>query len=389
MHDPDPLYGARITQLTSQPFTSYNVYCEELYTSSDGGRIGFMRFPRGYGRGGHELWICDLATWRVRFVGYVSYALCTSNLFSDWLYYTAPAEGLETAYIPQGIHDLDKPEQFLEYGGPHRLFRVNLRTLEQEHIFSFEKCPPPTSCTISPDGRYFVSITRLRDQRYGLYRVDLRQGTWELFHEHDDILNPHLQFEPGAGKTIMVQHNRGCEVDRDGRTIKLVGDEGATLYLVNPDDGTVHRLPVGKPLTEQATGHECWIARTGRILLSTPHSSGGALLEVGPGDDRARTIVIGHRFCHVSASQDGRFFVVDQMGSVGYGRIWVGSLSTGRYLPLCESHTRRGPYCSEPFPYMTPDCRYVIFNSNATGIGQVHAAEIPAGFLDALEHSHS
>ena len=33
---------------------------------------------------------------------------------------------------------------------------------------------------------------------------------------------------------------------------------------------------------------------------------------------------------------------------------------------------------------MTSDNRHVIFNSDYTGLGQVWAAEIPNGFLDAL-----
>jgi hypothetical protein len=33
---------------------------------------------------------------------------------------------------------------------------------------------------------------------------------------------------------------------------------------------------------------------------------------------------------------------------------------------------------------MTPDNRYVIYNSIVTGVGQVYAARVPDGFLDAL-----
>jgi len=40
---------------------------------------------------------------------------------------------------------------------------------------------------------------------------------------------------------------------------------------------------------------------------------------------------------------------------------------------------------SHPHAYMTPDNRFVIFNSDRTGLCQLWGAEIPAGFLEALD----
>lgn len=382
----DALAGVNITQLTSGTCTSHNVYCEERYTSSDGSRIAFMRFPRGYNCGGHELWVADLISRQVAYVGLAAYPLCTSNLYDDWLYYAAPPAKAPPDYVSLGIYNLDQPDRFVENGGPQRLMRVNLRTLETQECFQFERCPPPMSCTISPDGATFVSVTRLSERRYGLYRVDLNQGTWDVFHEHDDIHNPHLQFEPGEGRQLLVQNNRGAERDARGNILRSTGEQGATLYVLDMPTGRKIPLPVGKPDTGFVTGHECWIGRTGRILLSTADSDGWRLLDVAPGETRARVLTMGYCFNHVSASTDGRFFAVDQFGEHGFGRVWIGCLATGRFLPLCESHTSRGPYCAEPFPYITPDLRHVIYNSNKTGIVQVYAAELPPRFLDALAH---
>lgn len=384
----DGLCGARITQLTSSAFTSHNIYCEERYTSTDGTRIAFMRFPKGYGQGGHELWVCDLTTNHVALVGPVAYPLCSSSLFNDWLYYSAPPEGAEETYAPSWIGTLDDARADVATAGPERLMRLNLKSLEMEQLFIFDECPPPHSMAVSADGRYFVSILSLGGGTFGLYRVDLESKTWEVFHEQEDICNPHLQFDPRGGYDLMVQKNRGSEVDESGQIVRWTGDEGAVLYVIDAEAGGEPRfLPVGRPRTEWITGHECWIGNTGSILLTVDGPTGNSLLRAIPGEGDFDTIANGTRFNHVSASVDGRFFILDQYGDIGYGRVWVGSFKSGRYLPLCESNTGMGPYCCEPFPYMIPDNRWVIFNSNTTGIGQVYAVAIPEGFLEELAHT--
>ena len=43
------------------------------------------------------------------------------------------------------------------------------------------------------------------------------------------------------------------------------------------------------------------------------------------------------------------------------------------------------PQYTHPHPYFTPDCRWVIFNSDRTGIPQIYAARVPGGLLESLE----
>lgn len=91
----------------------------------------------------------------------------------------------------------------------------------------------------------------------------------------------------------------------------------------------------------------------------------------------------GLGFGHISASVDGRYFVVDDFAN---GRVYVGSIATGRLLPLCDTGSSCGsPQYTHPHPYMTPGNRHVVFNSDRTGLGQVWAAEVPPGFLEALD----
>jgi hypothetical protein len=254
--------------------------------------------------------------------------------------------------------------------------RLNLRTLEADDVFTFGECPVPGASTISPDERTFVSSTHLHDNVYALYKVDLARGTWEFFHEEKDISNTHVQFEPVHGRDLLVQQNRGAVIRPQGGYEKLTGDEGATLYVVDIDGKNQRFLPVGKPLTGAVDGHQCWIGRTGKVLavVEDPLEIGGQCI-MTPGDTKARRIMPGFAFIHVSVSSDGRLVAADHGGN---HYVYLGSLETGKVVHLCDAAaTRGGPHYTQEEPYVTPDNRHVIFNSNRTGIAQLYAAEIP------------
>lgn len=354
---PDAHVGAQITQFTSQPVISQNIYCEERYTSADGSRFAFLRTPFG---GPSQLWVCDIPAGRVaRLADGVTGAI-SSNIFQDTLYFARVLEN-----------------------GKQALACVDLNSLEQTDLLTFEDSPKPGSCCISPDGRTLISGMRVRDDIYGIYRVNLADGSWEVFHEYKDILNPHLQFEPSEGKEIMVQWNRGGSLDEFGNIIRLVGEEGATLYVIDADGGNFRQLPVGKPYTAPVTGHECWVGRTKKVLLTTANGpKEGRLFLATPGEDEARLVCRGYALNHISASADGRFFVGDDSGT---GRLYLGSLETGKTRAIGESGASGGrPQYSHAHPYLTPDNRFVIYNSDQTGIAQVCGAAVPDGFLESL-----
>ena len=357
---PDPNVGAELFQLTSAALVSNNIYCEQRYGTTDGTRIALLRSPLG--RSPEDLWVCDLRTHKVGRVCGNVYGHPPAGLFTDNLFCIRSRNGDE-----------------------RMLTRVNLQTLEMDDVFDLRDCPRwryPVG-TISPDERTFVSNLRIRDEVYGLYRIDLGKGEWEIFHEHQDICNPHPQFEPSDGKQILVQLNRGCELDEAGNCIRLVGDEGATLYTLDVSTGTVTYLPVGKPHTGPVTGHECWVGRSGRVILTSIGNAGSEIYLVSPGDKRARRLWHGLQFCHMAASDDGRYFIVDD---TRIGRVYVGSIETGRMLPLCDTGSSCGtPQPTHPHPYMTSDNRHVILNSDSTGLAQVWAARIPEWFLGALD----
>ena len=348
---PDPLMLAPVRQLTHSSLLSWGIYCEQIYASADGRRIAFLRrdpaTPRDL-----EIWIADLETYRIARVGPASHSLAGSTPLMDQVYYVRP------------------------HGGGHVLVRLDLGTLEADDVFPFGDCPLPGAPAVSSDERWFASQHLLHDNVYGLYRVDLRTSRWEYFHEERDLCNTHLQFEPSQGRDLLVQQNRGHVPATPTQPGRSSGDQGAALYVVDIDGRNRRDLPLGPPHTGFVDGHQCWIGRTGRVLaaVQNPLEVGGQCV-VTPGEAAATTILPGFCFIHVCASADGRLIVADH----GWHRyVYLGSIETGKVVHFCECPcTRGGGHETWEEPYITPDNRHVVFNSERTGHAELYAATVP------------
>ncbi|MEQ1861924.1 MAG: hypothetical protein ABMA13_18550 [Chthoniobacteraceae bacterium] len=356
----DPLAGATVWQLTSGAMITHAIYGEQLYCSADGTRIALLRcYSTDYKDGPMELWVADLNNESVTLLGPAAFFLVAGNGEQDSIYYLRR-------------NGSDAPT----------IVRVTLKTLEQTEVFAFGKCPVPESrglLAVSPDGRYCMIIRRLGERRFGIERIDLKSGTWQLIHEKDDIFNAHLQFSP-AGGDVMVQQNRGGLLDEARNVVRSVGPEGATLYVIDQDGKNERALPIGKPHTPPVTGHECWLGKTGRVLLTTER---GRIITAAPGDAEATLIADGRAYIHISASPDGRFFVADDIKT---SRLYLGCIATKRVLPFCDTGASSGsPQYTHTHPYITPGNHRVIFNSDRTGICQAYAASIPKELLEMLE----
>lgn len=369
--DQDPDTGATIEQLTSEPVTSTNIYPEQRFASADGTRIAISRKPFGQPT---QLWVCDLR----------SYRLCRID------------EG-----EPIGANPSRDAVYYLKrVDGSARLKRLNLADLTTEELLDFHEQPPPQVGAMSPDERYFVGGPYpMGDKSYCLHRLEMGTGKQKLLCEIEDMSNPHLQIEPGSGDQVLVQINRGDNTDSRTGHRQLSGKLGATLAVVSLTSGEVTSLPVGRPHTPGITGHECWAGTSGEIVFTAGQyrvsktafvtfrepseeeheMPAAAIYGIKPGQPEARIVSQGLLFNHLAASDDGRFFVADDHLT---GRIYIGSLKTGRYLGLCDSNTRQGQ-CqhSHVHAYLTGDNRHVVFTSIATGVAQVYAALLPADFL--------
>lgn len=271
------------------------------------------------------------------------------------------------------------------------MVRLDLATGESSTIYEFpEDFEPKGLGTMSPDERYYAyGVTISYDpQMFGIELVDLKDGSRDIIHTDPFICNPHTQFEPSEGRQVMVQHNRGCEYLPDGTRVHLSGPEGTTEFLLDIPDGKVTRLQFGPPHTPRSTGHEAWIGDTKEILVSVSPDGdysveNGNLLGIKAGAP-PRIVSKGYRFAHVGTSVCGRFFTCDDAPT---SDVVVGSTRTGKNAVIChsESSFQSGIQHTHPHPYLSPDRKWVVFNSDRSGQNQVHAATVPPEILDDLE----
>jgi len=367
IREKDPETGAQIYQLTSFPAINDHVYCEVPYMDPTSRYVMFIR--RHDSVGPVHLWRADLER----------------NLVTKVAETEEGMRGFGVSPDQQDFYYIN-----LMARGAYQIVRTNITTLEEKRWTFDDGGPMPrTMGSVTPDGKYFINSAYLGDKRFGILRFNLETSEREVIWEQgEDMCNAHPQLDPGKGVDLLIQHNRGAIVDDTGRHLLLVGEIGATLYLIDINGGNHRTLPVGKPHTGRCQGHQCWIGKTGEILFTIGGErdaivKNGNLMRIRPGDEAARVVARGAYFDHPNASRDGRFFSVDTHPGAD---IVVGSIKTGKWRVLCNSKsTLSRPQYTHPHPYLSPDNKWVIYNSDRTGIPHVFAARIPDGFLEELE----
>lgn len=349
--------GSTVYQVTEDSLPKSNIYCETPYCSADSHYFVFARNNPQYKINRTEYVVCELGTWKMEVSGR---GIGGPAITREGIFYF--------------LRDTNTDAR--------ELVELDLATGRSEVVYTFTEKPQTRSLgTVSPDGRFYAFGITLDEKfrEFGIELIDLKTGTREIIDRDPYILNPHPQFEPSEGKQLMIQHNRGGKIDENGKLIRLVGEEGATLYLLNISDGKRTPLQVGKPYTTPATGHEAWIGDTHEVLLTVSTSGDfapekGNLLAVEAGKP-ARVVSRGYRFSHVGTSRGGRFFSCDDGAT---GDVVIGSIRTGKNAVVCHSESSFGrAQNTHPHPYLTPDLKWVIFNSDRSGEPQIHAATVP------------
>ncbi|HOM18148.1 MAG TPA: hypothetical protein PK777_04930 [Thermoguttaceae bacterium] len=363
-------------QISKEDLGNSNIYCEVPYCSSDSRYFVYARRNPSQSSGspkeranGTELVAVELGSWKQErldvVVGINGLAVSPKGIF----YYLQRT----------GNGELDVLRVDIGRGQPQRIYRRK----DERWISSLG--------TVSYDERYYAGGVVVGEgwKNFGILLLDLQKGAEAVIDEDPYILNPHPQFDPGPRYRLMIQHNRGGKYSPDGKLERLVGEEGATLYVLSVPDGKRTTLQVGKPYTTPCTGHEAWIGTTGQMLLTVSGrdeysaDQKGNLLTVTPGEPAKVLGAKGFVFSHVGVSRCGRLFSCDDWRPPY--RIVIGSTKTGQTAVVCASESKpERSQNTHPHPYLTPDLKWVIFNSNRTGVPHVHAAPVPEEIVTRL-----
>ncbi|HAA75860.1 TPA: hypothetical protein DCE37_12160 [Candidatus Latescibacteria bacterium] len=351
--------GVVVTQVTEDTCRKENIYCELPWCDKYSHGFVYRQQTDDGGPNGSRYLYCKFGTWETEEIGQ-GLGSCGIT-FEGIFFYRRVAK---------------RKQEFV---------RVNLTSGESRVIYEFpEDFAPKGNITASPDERYYAYGVALGFDpvMFGIELVDLHGGTREVINTDPEICNPHTHFEPTHGKWVMVQHNRGCAHLQDGTRTRLVGPEGATEYLVSIPDGEVTRLPVGTPHTPGITGHEAWISGKDEILMSVRAHEDyapkkGNLIGVTATGEVRRVGIAGIQVNHVGTTPDGRFFSVDDWR--GTSKLVIGSTTSGRSRVICEARTSMSQsQDTHGHPYLSPDARWLVYNSDSSGHPQIHVASIPA-----------
>lgn len=353
--------GAQVYRITEDEGLVSNIYCERPYCSADSRRFLYARHLE---RDECEYVLTEFGTWEKEVVGRGEFGVPVSYNADFYYRRKSGANGWE-------------------------FVRLDLNTGRSETVFTF-----PAAVTrmghpsVSHDGRYIAYGVALSfdPQRFGIEVADTATGERRVVHEDCFICNAHAQFHPTDGRTVLVQHNRGCEFTADGTRLKLVGEEGATVFLLDAVNGDVTRLPVGLPHTSPLTGHEAWVGQTDAVIMTVRASDEfgpggpGNILTVRAGED-FKQLPTGYCMNHIGTTPCGRYYCADGGGG---GLIVIGDPRSGETVELCVSRTEnRKEFGQQAHTHasLSPDFKWVVFNSDRTGQPETYVASVPDGLL--------
>lgn len=367
----------QVRQITHASTFISNIYCERPYCAADSSRFLYarrigetspdiLRTQRSDKWGEWEYVLCEFGTWKERVVSRGQFGVSTS-------------------------YDNDFYHQRINADGRRELVRVDLNNGNSETVWT---APPDTPYlghpTVSSGGQYLAYRRCLSydPQRFGVAVVDLKTGEEWLAMEHSDAWNTHLQFDPADPHTLLVQVNRGARFDTDGKCLQRADERGATLWLLNTMSGQVDELQIGKPHTSRCTGHQAWIGNTSTVVVTVApegeyaaEPGGGSIVTIRKGEP-PRQLETGLYLNHIGSTPCGRYIYGD---TVEHDKIAIINPDTGasRIVHEDESQPYEKTYdqLGHPHAYLSPDFRWMVFNSDRTGQPQLYCASIPPSCL--------
>ncbi len=354
----EPISGRTLIQLTTAVAISHHIYPEAQAFTPDGKRTAFWRL-RGP-ETGRDIFLADLERRAVRPLtdeALKGEGTCLGPAISpdgEWLY-----------YVFSGRQN-------------NQMRRVHLDTFERQALWELPDGSAYPLGSISPDGQYYVTGLNPPGDQPQVIRVDLASGSVEVIYSSPHVWNPHPVWDPSASGWLLVQENTGYERSEYGS--RLVDGLGARLLVMRGDGSDVRQLDLGRRENEWIQGHQTWLGRRGEVVATAVRRPcegarwrSDAVFALTP-DGGRRTVATGYAFCHIGADASGRWICCDVSNS---GYIFLIDADSGCPQFVCASGSSFGAaQYTHPHPAIGPDARWLVFNSDRTGIAQLYAVDV-------------
>ena len=218
------------------------------------------------------------------------------------------------------------------------------------------------NASMSPDGKVYITDCTLTTGERAILRFTTDGREADIVHRSDSIT--HTQLEPGEGQVIAFQH----DPDAQHRNIRLMSQCGENVRPLE--------LPYGN-------GHWMWLGKTKRILTNMARERGG-IAAMGEDERRPEWIATDdEHYWHAASSPDGEWIVSDTAWPDN--GLFLIHAQTNKRVKLCEPRSSCShPQWTHPHPSFSPDCKTVVYNSDADGMAHLYLAKIPDAFFERL-----
>ncbi|NIA13987.1 MAG: hypothetical protein GWP08_07895 [Nitrospiraceae bacterium] len=335
----DPRSGLRIIQLTHHPSISTNMYFEMCSFTTDEQHV-IVRSQRGAGR--DDPW--DLM--RIKTDGAELVQMTEDNAIGGIV--VAPVSGC------------------VVYQSGPELRKVNIHSLEEEIVAETPGLGSDMTgslASIDAAGKTYFGTCRMGENQAAVFRADIASGQVDVLFE--GRRQHHVHANP-AGTVVYF-----------GEWL----ENGPVPYLVNADGSNLRPYPFTR------FAHHTWFGGAGAMqgcLLPPGH----ALVTYTEGDEAPKVITEGRYYWHSSATPDAQWIVAD----TNWPRegIYLVHVPTRTVAFVCDPQSSCShPQWTHPHPSISPQLRYVLFNSDATGIGQVYLAELTDEFVQQAAQGYA
>lgn len=253
---------------------------------------------------------------------------------------------------------------FLLYTVGNKILKLNIHSFQEEVLYQVPQISTFGDCSSLPwdDSILFIEGI-LASGENAIVRADLEKNSVKIIHKQNEKIT-HTQVEPSGANTVAFQSGP----DSQHRNIFLVDSNGGNHRPLE--------LPYGN-------GHWMWVGDTRRIMSNLESEFWGISM-FGEEDEEIEIIKTeGSNYWHASCDNSGQWMVSDtNWPDTGLEII---NRFTKKSAVLCYTHSSHShPNWSHPHPSFSPDLKYVVFNSDATGIGHVYLAEVPEDLLQDL-----
>ncbi|MBI5095542.1 MAG: hypothetical protein HZB26_24305 [Candidatus Hydrogenedentes bacterium] len=251
------------------------------------------------------------------------------------------------------------------YQSKGELHRLDVHTLKDE---AFAKAPganavsPRSLATIDENGAAYIGSVFNDKGEALIFKTDTANGKTSVLHSTTSLV--HLHVDPQGKTLFFIDHkeNTGPSlIDTDGKNLR--------------------------PYPFRKFSHHTWFGKTG-LMQGTLVPPGAALVTVREGDPEPVILAEGRYYWHSSASVDAQWIISDtnwpQEG------LFLLHVPTRTVTYVCDTRSSCShPQWSHPHPALSPTMKYVLYNSDMTGIGQVYLANLTEEFLEKASRGYT